>query len=83
MAFSLADLLRFLHGGSKKERSVFKSEREAYEFCRELYNKTGGVTPELRRAYEFYLKNSNDECGHFFGPSEDHDLPDQGPHLHR
>lgn len=62
MAFSLADMLRFLAGGHKKEKSIFRSEREAYDFCRNLYKESGGVTPELQRAYEFYLKNSNDEC---------------------
>jgi hypothetical protein len=62
MAFSLADMLRFFQGGSAKEKSVFKSEKEAYDFCRQLYNESGGVTPELRRAYEFYLKNSDDGC---------------------
>jgi len=58
MAFSLADMLRYLNGGHKKEKSIFRSEREAYDFCRNLYKDSGGVTPELRRAYEFYLKNS-------------------------
>jgi hypothetical protein len=71
MTISLADLLRFLSGGAKKEKSIFKSEKEAYEFCREVYEKRGGVTPELRRAYEFYMMNSADECGSFFGPSKD------------
>jgi hypothetical protein len=73
MAFSLAEVLRFLHGGDKKERSVFKSEKEAYDFCRHLYKKTGGVTPELRRAYEFYVKNSNDGCEPFLGPPTHND----------
>ncbi len=62
MAFSLRELLRFLAGGEAKEKSVFKSEKEAYDFCRNLYKETGGVTPELRRAYEFYVKNSDDGC---------------------
>ena len=52
-------------GGAKKEKSIFKSEKEAYDFCREVYEKRGGVTPELRRAYEFYMKNSADECHQF------------------
>jgi hypothetical protein len=66
MAFSLADFLRFVAGGDKKEKSVFKSEKEAYDFCRQLYNESGGVTPELRRTYEFYLKNSDDGCPRTF-----------------
>ena len=58
----LTDLLRWLQGGDKKPKSAFKSEREAYEFVQRVYKETGGVTPELRRAYEFYLKNYNDDC---------------------
>jgi hypothetical protein len=27
-----------------------------------VYRETGGVTPELRRAYEFYQQNHNDDC---------------------
>lgn len=46
----------------KKEKSVFASEQEAYDFCQKVYQETGGVTPELRRAYDFYLKNYNDDC---------------------
>ncbi len=59
---SLRDILRWMHGGNKKEKSVFASEQEAYEFCQRVYKETGGVTPELRRAYEFYRKNFNDDC---------------------
>ena len=51
-----------MQGGDKKEKSVFASEKEAYEFCQRVYRETGGVTPELRRAYEFYQKNHNDDC---------------------
>lgn len=65
MAFLLRDILRHLAGAQEKEKSVFGSEKEAYDFCRNLYKKTGGVTPELRRAYEFYLQNSSDNCGRF------------------
>lgn len=71
MAFSLADLLRHFHGGTKKERSIFKTEKEAYEFCLKAYRDTGGVTPELRRAYELYMKNSQDGCDDFYGPRSD------------
>jgi hypothetical protein len=62
MGLSIADMLRFLQGGTAKEKSDFKSEKEAYDFCRQLYKESGGVAPELRRAYEFYLKNYDDGC---------------------
>lgn len=74
--FSLRDALRWFSGGEKKEETLFKSEKEAYDFCRRVYNETGGATPELRRAYEFYLKNYNDDnCEPFVGPREHHHLP--------
>jgi len=28
-------------------------------FCQRVYKETGGATQELRRAYDFYLKNYN------------------------
>jgi hypothetical protein len=59
---SLREILRWIAGGTRKPHSAFASEQEAYEFCQRVYKETGGVTPELRRAYEFYLKNFNDEC---------------------
>lgn len=59
---SLREILRVLIGGGKKEKSGFASEQEAYEFCQKVYRETGGVTPELRRAYEFYQKNFHDDC---------------------
>lgn len=62
MAFKLSDVLRFLNGGEKKERSAFKTEREAYDFCRSAYKKSGGVPEELRKTYEFYVKNFDDGC---------------------
>jgi hypothetical protein len=49
-------------GGDKKEESVFASEEEAYEFCLKAYKESGGVTPELRRAFEFYRQNFDDDC---------------------
>jgi hypothetical protein len=49
-------------------REFFKSEKEAYDFCRQVYNETGGPTQELLRAYEFYLNNCNDNCDPFVGP---------------
>lgn len=59
---SLRECLRWMFGRGKKEKSVFASEQEAYEFCQKVYKDSGGVTPELRRAYEFYKKNFNDDC---------------------
>jgi len=67
MALSLADALRWLSGGDKKAKPAFRSEREAYNFLRNLYKKTGGVTPELRRSYEFYQRQV-DECEPAIGP---------------
>ena len=58
---SLQDVLRWMIGRDKKPRSAFASEQEAYEFCERVYKETGGVTPELRRAFDFYLKNYNDD----------------------
>lgn len=66
--FSLVDALRHFNGGNSKPKPAFKSEKEAYDFARNLYKKTGGVTPELRRAYEFYKKNLDDGCDDFVGP---------------
>ena len=68
MAFSFRDFLRRIQGGDKKPVSPFASEKEAYEFCIRAYQETGGVTPELWRAYEFYLKNYNDDCRPGAGP---------------
>ena len=59
---SLRQFLWKAFGGDKKPKPAFATEQEAYEFCQRAYKETGGVTPELRRAYEFYLKNINDDC---------------------
>ena len=59
---SLRDMLRFFAAPDSHKKSVFQSEKEAYDFCRSLYKETGGVTPELRRAFEFHHKNINDDC---------------------
>lgn len=68
MAFSLWDLLRF-SASPEKKKALFSSDKEAYDFCRQLYKNTGGVTPELRRAFENYQKNIDDECREEFRPS--------------
>lgn len=60
MAFSLRDALRHLVGGERKPKPLFKSEKEAYDYCRSVYENTNGATAELRRSYEFYLKNYDD-----------------------
>jgi hypothetical protein len=44
---------------AERERCAM-SEQEAYDFCKKVYNETGGPTQELRRAYDFYLKNYHD-----------------------
>ncbi len=64
------DLVRHFFGGDKKQVAVFKTDRQAYDFCREAYKKSGGVSPELRRAYEFYMKNNSDGCEPFAEPSK-------------
>jgi len=74
MAFSLRDALRFFFGGNAKKKSAFKSEKEAYDFCLKAYQTSGGVTPELRRAFEFYQQNYHDGCEQFLGPEEHSNL---------
>lgn len=59
---SMQDLLRWMFGGGKKEKSAFASEQEAYEFCLKVYRESGGVPAELRRAFDFYRQNLNDDC---------------------
>jgi len=68
MAFSLREFLRLQFGRGRKPKSPFKDEKEALEFCDRVYKETGGVTNDLRRAYEFYLKNYNDDCPPNSGP---------------
>ena len=75
MAISIRDALRWFSGGYKIEEPLFKSEQEAYDFCRSVYDKTGGATEELRRSYEFYLKNYHDDSREpAVGPANDYDL---------
>lgn len=59
---SLQDFLRWMQGRDQKKKSAFDSEREAYDFVQKVYKDTGGVSPELRNAYLFYLKNIHDDC---------------------
>lgn len=65
---SLRDLLWRVIGRGKKPKPAFATETEAYEFCQRVYKESGGVPPELRRAYEFYLQNINDDCRPSAGP---------------
>jgi hypothetical protein len=61
MAFALSDVLRHFLGGEQKEKKAFKTDREAYDFCREAYKESGGVPDELRRAHEFYVNHFKDD----------------------
>jgi hypothetical protein len=61
-AFSLVHLLWQQIGQGRKPKPAFANEKEALEFCERVYKETGGVTPELRRAYMFYLQNAHDDC---------------------
>lgn len=64
MPHSLIDVLRDLFGRGAKKASPFKSEQEAYDFCEKAYRESGGVSPELRRAFDFYMKHANEQtCG--------------------
>lgn len=51
------------HGEAIARLSVsgFANEQEAFDFCQKVYAETGGVTPALRQAYEFYLQNYNSD----------------------
>ena len=75
---SLRDALRWFQGGDKKPEPLFRTEKEAYDFCRTVYNRTGGATDELRRAYDFYRMNYDDGCEPFLGPEDHHDLDSSG-----
>ena len=52
MAYKFTDLLRWWQAESRDERPAFKSDSEAYDFCREAYMRTGGVSPDLRLTYQ-------------------------------
>jgi hypothetical protein len=61
---SIVDLLLLrlfprARAGKDKHVQAFESEDEVFQFCDDIYRETGGATPELRRAYDFYLKNSD------------------------
>ena len=61
MVFGLTALLkRMFSPDGTKSKSLFSSEKEAYEFCLHVYKDTGGVTPELRRAHRHYQSGLND-----------------------
>ena len=60
MANTLTDLLRRWTTPVAQKRPAFMSDDEAYEFCRQAYEKSGGVSADLRQAYQFYKKPSDD-----------------------
>ena len=60
MAYTLTDLLRRWTTPVAQKRPAFLSDDEAYEFCRQAYEKSGGVSADLRQAYQFYVKNFDD-----------------------
>ena len=60
MAYTLTDLLRRWTTPVAQKRPAFMSDDEAYEFCRQAYEKSGGVSADLRQAYQFYKKHLND-----------------------
>ena len=60
MAYTLTDLLRRWTTPVAQKRPAFLSDDEAYEFCRQAYEKSGGVSADLRQAYPFYVKNFDD-----------------------
>ena len=57
MAYTLTDLLRRWTTPVAQKRPTFLSDDEAYEFCRQAYEKSGGVSADLRQAYRFYVQN--------------------------
>ena len=60
MAYTLTDLLRRWTTPVAQKRPAFLSDDEAYEFCRQAYEMSGGVSADLRQAYQFYKKQLND-----------------------
>jgi len=73
MVFGLpAFLKRMFSPDGTKKKSVFSSEKEAYDFCVKVYQDTGGVTPELRRAYEQYQSALNDSPPARFAAAPSH-----------
>lgn len=61
MSRRLKFILRHLSIGRKKKNRAFYSEKQFYDFCRGLYNKSGGANPELLKAYEFYQNHFIDD----------------------
>ena len=71
---SLRDAFRWFSGANTKNNPLFRSEREAYDFCLKVYNETGGASDDLKRAFEFYRTNFDDDRDTFLGSEGD-------PHL--
>ena len=72
MVFNLREALRWFASPEKK-RPLFATEKEAYNFCLQAYRDSGGVTPELRRAYEAYQAAQDDSGrpGQWSAPARD------------
>lgn len=53
VAFCLTKLRRLFTSAASR-RPVFGNSRQVYDFCRQIYNTSGGPTPALRKLYEDY-----------------------------
>jgi len=70
MAYALTDLLRRWTTSAGRKRPSFMSDDEAYDFCREAYEKSGGVSADLLEAHKFYKTNFDEKLAHESGAEE-------------